>query len=123
MLVMGIEPMLIGELPSLQGEFFVEVRLLPTPRGAVTTDFGYLMSFDSALKSSVPALPSRSKTTTSVVVIAAPARAARSRPTRQLGLARDDTPSATTWTWAPRPRRPRTVCQTQTCASMPVTIH
>src|SRR5207248_2111394 len=80
------------------------------------------MSGASSLNSGVPATPSRSNRTVSVLVIVAPAFSHRRKPTCRLSSVRDTIASCGRKTANPPRNRSRTVWKTQTCASMPATI-
>src|SRR5262249_1564563 len=82
----------------------------------------YRMRGASSLNSGVPATPSRSNSTVSVLVSVAPAFSQRCRPIVRFSSVRETMASSGTNTAKPPRRRSRTVWKTQTCASIPRTI-
>src|SRR5438132_4356705 len=82
----------------------------------------YRMSGASSLNSGVPATPSRSKSTVSVLVSVAPAFSHRWSPTCRFSSVRETIASCGTKTANPPRKRSRTVWNTHTCASIPTTI-
>src|SRR5712664_2354889 len=80
------------------------------------------MSGASSLNSGVPATPSRSNSTVSVLVSVAPAFSHRCSPTCRFSSVRETIASCGTKTVNPPRSRSRTVWKTHTCASMPATI-
>jgi hypothetical protein len=73
--------------------------------GASGASGAYRMSFERLLKASVPARPSQSKTTVSVVVSVAPAARQSSSPWARWSSRREATPSMGTCTSSPRAAR------------------
>src|SRR6266436_4941542 len=93
----------------------------PTIRTRLAGAQPHLISAVNSLNSGVPATPSRSKRTVSVLVSVAPAFSHRRSPTARFPSERESTASSATNTENPPRNRSRTVWKTQTCASIPTT--
>src|SRR5919204_2160411 len=95
---------------------------VPTSRMELPCAQRHLISAVSSLNSGVPATPSRSNRTASVLVSVAPAFSQRASPTARFSSLREITASCATNTEKPPRSRSRTVWKTQTCASIPTTM-